>query len=46
MAGIIVLAVLALFSLVIIGLVVGGLALNRRHRREDEASSADRINGP
>ncbi|GGI06470.1 hypothetical protein [Egicoccus halophilus] len=37
---------LVLLGLATVGLVAGGIALNRRHRREDAARSADRVNGP
>ena len=38
--------VVLLLALVMIGLLIGGLVLNRQHRREDEGRAADRINGP
>jgi len=44
--GVMVMLGVVLLGLLGIGLVVGGVALNRRHRREDEARADDRVNGP
>lgn len=44
--GVMVLLAVLLLGLLGIGLVVGGVVLNRRHRREDEARADDRVNGP
>ncbi|MFA9444749.1 hypothetical protein [Egicoccus sp. AB-alg6-2] len=42
----IVAVLVVLLGLLMAGMLVGGLWLNRRHRREDEGRARDRINGP